>query len=293
MTLIGKAVASVRRHGVRATLGKVWRRLVPPRLGGFETLRPLVAGRRGLEVGGPSPLFRRRGLIPIYPLVGALDGCNFSTETMWEGQIAEGAPFRFDPGRPPGRQYIAEASDLAAIPADRYDFVLSCHSLEHLADPLKGVAEWLRVLRPEGVLLLVVPHRDGTFDRRREVTPFDHLLADHRAGVGEDDLTHAEEFLARIDYEMAEIADREELRRRTYENLRYRGIHHHVFDTALVAQLCDHFGLELLLVEPAAPSHIVVAARKAAGRADNSRWLGAAAPYRRESPFATDRVGRE
>jgi len=210
---------------------------------------------------------------------------------MWEGRIAEGMSFRYDPARAPGRQYVVEASDLSAVADGRYDFVLSCHSLEHVANPLKALGEWLRVLRADGALLLVVPHRDGTFDRRREVTPFEHLLADFAADVGEDDLTHAEEFIERLDYELAGIDDREDFVRRTRDNLHNRGIHHHVFDTALVVRLCDHLRLQVLLVEPASPCHIVVLARKPeGGQADNSAFLDARAAYRRTSPFSSDRL---
>jgi len=59
---------------------------------------PLVAERltgRGLEIGGPSPIFARRGLVPVYPNVGELDNCNFGPETVWEGRLTEGRHFRF------------------------------------------------------------------------------------------------------------------------------------------------------------------------------------------------------
>jgi SAM-dependent methyltransferase len=41
------------------------------------------------------------------------------------------------------------------FPNDRVDLVMSAHMLEHLPDPLEGLREMTRVLRPGGTLLLV------------------------------------------------------------------------------------------------------------------------------------------
>jgi demethylmenaquinone methyltransferase/2-methoxy-6-polyprenyl-1,4-benzoquinol methylase len=41
------------------------------------------------------------------------------------------------------------------FPNDRVDLVMSAHMLEHLPDPLEGLREMIRVLRPGGTLLLV------------------------------------------------------------------------------------------------------------------------------------------
>jgi ubiquinone/menaquinone biosynthesis C-methylase UbiE len=41
------------------------------------------------------------------------------------------------------------------FPSDRVDLVMSAHVLEHLPDPLEGLREMTRVLRPGGTLLVV------------------------------------------------------------------------------------------------------------------------------------------
>ena len=41
-----------------------------------------------------------------------------------------------------------------------YNTVFSSHCLEHLADPAAALAEWWRLLRPGGILMLVVPDHD-------------------------------------------------------------------------------------------------------------------------------------
>ncbi len=58
-----------------------------------------------------------------------------------------------------------------------FDFVISSHVIEHFWDPLKALKEWKRVARK--YIFLIVPHRDRTFDRERELTSIDELFARH------------------------------------------------------------------------------------------------------------------
>ena len=267
--------------------------LVRSRSRGHAAARKLVRRRLGLEIGGPSRIFRRKkGLLPLYPLVGGLDNVNYGRRTLWEGRIEEGLTFRFDAGKEPGRQYILEATDLRGIQDRAYDFVLSSHTLEHSANPLQALEEWVRVLKPGGGLVLVVPHGEGTFDHRRPVTTMEHLLDDRRRSTGEDDLTHLEEILALHDLTLDKKAgDADAFRRRSEDNLAQRCLHHHVFETELAVAVVDWAGLEVLVVEPTPPYHVLVVARKPVeGAPDNRTWLRPDAPWRSRSPFASDRV---
>jgi len=256
---------------------------------------PLVHGKAGLEVGGPSEVFRGgRGILPLYPAVGTLDNCNFASRTVWQDAHVEGPTFQFDPGRPAGWQYLAEASDLGAIPSGRYDFLLSSHALEHCANALKALGEWLRVLKEGGVLVLLLPHREGTFDHRRPVTALEHFLADARAGVGEDDRTHHDEIMALHDLALDPGAGTpEQFRERSARNVENRCFHHHVFDTGSALRLLDHVGVQILAVETMAPFHIIAVARKLppGHPPDNAPVLATGASWRATSVFAGDRVG--
>jgi SAM-dependent methyltransferase len=49
-----------------------------------------------------------------------------------------------------------DAYDLP-IKDDTMDFVFSCHSLEHMIDREAALREWLRVLKPNGFLVAIVP----------------------------------------------------------------------------------------------------------------------------------------
>lgn len=266
--------------------------VLPARAGCLALCRQLVRGRHGIEVGGPSGVFASRGVLPLYEDAGSLDNCNFSSRTTWEGLITEGTTFRFAANRPAGTQYVAETTNLRHIANDSYDFLLSSHVLEHSANAIKALSEWLRIVKAGGVLVLLLPHKDGTFDHRRPVTTLEHLVADHAAGMKEDDLTHLSEILRFHDLRRDPGAGTaEQFERRSLANFENRCLHHHVFDTMLVARLLDHVGVELLAVEAMRPNHIIAVVRKPADgrRPDNRSALAALPDQLRRSPFASDR----
>src|SRR5688500_15492458 len=72
----------------------------------YELCQSLVEGARELEIGGPSAIFSREGPLPLYPLLASLDNCDFAGDTIWHGEAAEGASFRYDPERRPGQKLI-------------------------------------------------------------------------------------------------------------------------------------------------------------------------------------------
>ncbi|MBN1530590.1 MAG: class I SAM-dependent methyltransferase [Thermoleophilaceae bacterium] len=71
---------------------------------------------------------------------------------------------------------------------DSVDFVLASHVIEHVPDPIAALLEWDRVARR--YVLLVVPHRDRTFDRDRPLTPLSELIERHETGFGSEEDRH-------------------------------------------------------------------------------------------------------
>jgi SAM-dependent methyltransferase len=53
-----------------------------------------------------------------------------------------------------------DAQYLTNIKDNKYDFVYSSHTLEHLPDPYLSLKNWTRVLKPAGYLIIYIPHRD-------------------------------------------------------------------------------------------------------------------------------------
>jgi SAM-dependent methyltransferase len=194
-------------------------------------------------------------------------------------------------GTSKGTLWILDAGELREIADASYDAVLSSHVVEHLANPLRALAEWRRVVRPGGHLLMVAPHMEGTFDHRRPLTSLEHLIEDERRGTGEDDLTHLDETLALHDF-ARDVTDRASHAAWCRDNLAHRAIHHHTFTTSSLLAMLDRAGLELLAAETRWPHDIYVLARfPAAGEPlpDNARYLGRGAPAVRRSPFRSDR----
>ncbi len=245
-------------------------------------------GARAIEIGGPSRCFRQRGILPVYPAVASLDIVNFSGSTIWEGSIAEGAPFAPE-GQVLGVQFLREATDLSGIADHAYDAVFSSHCLEHSANALRALKEWRRVCAPGGHLCLVLPHRDGTFDWRRPVTSIEHYRADEARDVGEDDDTHFEEIIALHDVRRdSGLASREELARRVADNFTTRSVHHHVLDLRSAVALVGESGWTPLAAEARRPYDIVVIARNGPDDAPSFDVESVI----RNSTFASDRATR-
>jgi len=284
-------LSAVRRYGVVEAARLAYHHLNPLAKLRAQGVLAAIEGRIGLEIGGPSAAFAPGGLVPAYAAAARIDNCNFARETVWERGIEEGPTFRFEPRRAPGFQHIAEATELRFAPDGVYDFVLSSHTIEHTANPLAALVECRRVLKPGGLLVLVAPHRDGTFDHRRPVTTMAHLIADFERGSAEDDPTHLAEVLALHDLTRdPDAGTREAFTARTLAFADNRSLHHHVFDTRLALALVAYAGFAIASAEAREPCHIIVIARapQAGARADARPFDRPAPAILGKSPFASD-----
>lgn len=267
--MLKRTITRFREDGAADIFSAIRKRLAfrkPSQLRGFKGLLPLFRNKYGLEVGGPSSVFKAEGLMPLYQSASRIDGCNFSNSTTWEGQIQEGMYYHV--ARETGYQFIAEAADLKMICSNKYDFLLASHCLEHVANPLRAVSEWLRVLKAGGILVLLLPDKSATFDHRRPVTAFSHLLQDLNKQTPEDDLTHLDEILALHDLQMdLPAGNKESFEKRSRANLSNRCLHHHVFDMALIKDVLKYFGLNTRLLSSAPPCHLIAIGQKQRGAA--------------------------
>jgi len=93
----------------------------------------------------------------------------------------------------------ARFEDLEAISNDSLDFFVASHVIEHTRNPIGAILGALAKLRQGGSLLLVVPDKERTFDKERELTTLDHLIADHEQPSFERDEQHYREY-----YKLAE-----------------------------------------------------------------------------------------
>lgn len=72
-------------------------------------------------------------------------------------------------------------ADGGAIPlsANSQDFIVSSHVLEHFPDPVSALLEWDRLIKPNGIIFMIVPHKDRTFDCDSPRTTLQHLIDDY------------------------------------------------------------------------------------------------------------------
>jgi len=216
----------------------------------------------GLEIGGPSNFFSIGGYFPVYIFSKQVDVANFSDQTVWEGNIKEGMNYHYYKNKT-GYQYIGEATDLSKIKDQQYNYLLSCHSLEHVANPLKALFEWRRVLQPNGKLILILPYKEFTFDHNRPFTNFAHLLKDYSDNVDEHDTTHFEEVLSLHDTTKDPgFISTEAFKERLSKNFENRCIHHHVFNGKLVTEMLNFAGFQVDHQDILSPFHLFTMATK-------------------------------
>jgi SAM-dependent methyltransferase len=229
------------------------------------------------------------GPVPIYDVLESLDNCLFSRRTIWTGEVREGNTFFYHPGKQPGAQIVCDATDMRPIKNSSYECVLACHCLEHVANPLRALAEWTRILKNDGLLLLILPHKDGTFDWRRPTTSLAHMIEDYETAVGEEDLTHLPEILELHDLSRDEEAGtKDQFRQRCLANYLNRAMHHHVFDTMAALTVIDHMDLQIVRVDNLRPWHIIILASRTDRPIDNRRFLERGGEHCSRSPFPSD-----
>ena len=193
-----------------------------------------IINKNGLEVGGPSFFFRN--FIKIYKNIKSLDSLNFASKTIWnknKGHILI------------GKEIICCSTDMSIIPNESYDFILSSHQLEHVANPIKALLEFKRILKKSGTLILVIPNSKYNFDHKRNKTTIKHLIDDYNSNIDEGDLTHLQDSLNNTDF-YSNSLDFEKFKELAEDNLKNRVIHHHIFDNKLVSDLCNFVQLNLI-----------------------------------------------
>ena len=161
---------------------------------------------------------------------------------------------------------ISDASKIP-LPDESMNFVFSSHVLEHMQNTIATLKEWMRVLRPGGVIFLVLPHAHRTLDRCRQLTSLEHHIADERLG-DEPDRTHFEEMKA--GWIAAGDDDAEAYQREWGADIwdwefriAHGVLHFHVWTQNEIVRLLQYLGLTVVYVEERVPeredSFIVVA----------------------------------
>jgi predicted SAM-dependent methyltransferase len=123
---------------------------------------------------------------------------------------------------------------LSIVAAESQDFVIASHFLEHCQNPIATLQTFMRVLRTDGILLLVIPDKLYTFDKDRPSTTPEHVIRDFQEGPAWSREQHYREYARLVDH--AAAGEAEELRTRYLMDMDY-SIHFHVWTKSEVLGL--------------------------------------------------------
>ena len=203
-----------------------------------EILEKITCDKIGVEIGGPS----YTGEV-IYQKCKNLDNVVFSKNTVWFEQTEE---YNFFPDKK-GKVIISDAVNISTIENNSYDFCFSSHCLEHIANPLKAISEWIRIVKKDGFIIIIVPEKSVCFDHNRNVSSFATLLSQYQKDVGEDDLSTLHEILTNHDLSMDSPAgDFVQFTKRSLDNFNNRCLHHYVYSPELLKEISSYFNCEFI-----------------------------------------------
>lgn len=111
-----------------------------------------------------------------------------------------------------------------------YDFVVMNHVIEHVANPISVLEQLFEVTAPGGYVIISAPDKEFTFDKPRQLTPFDHLLSEYEQKTTFVDDSHYLDFIRHTAPEVFTSGDAQ-LLAATLASVRERREHAHVWDT--------------------------------------------------------------
>jgi SAM-dependent methyltransferase len=178
----------------------------------------LIAQKNILEIGGPSGL--------IYSWYSKMNSVSFLNYSSSMAAYHHG----YTPPNPSNtaKIYDGDASDATPFIQNRllrkFDCVITSHTLEHFANPIKALLFWSTALKNNGAIITIVPNKNECWDRARQYTTIEHLIEDFNKNTSERDMTHLEESSCMIESRPTYYKD-------VGSTNETRVIHHHVFST--------------------------------------------------------------
>ena len=132
---------------------------------------------------------------------------------------------------------LGDAETLSNIADGQYDFLISAHVIEHMRNPLGALKVWRRVIKPGGLIYLIVPDKRVTFDLQRVRTTLPHIIFDYFQPSLDRDFEHFLDYSVHVHKRDGLDALREAERLRDIDY----SIHFHVFLPSDIIRLLNWF----------------------------------------------------
>ncbi len=106
--------------------------------------------------------------------------------------------------------FVCDAHTLETVESGTQDFVVANHVFEHMENPLLALQNWVRALKPGGVVFMAIPDKRFTFDRDRQVTPLEHILDEqaHPEKTAANRTPHYLEWIHDVEHEAGDVQAR-------------------------------------------------------------------------------------
>jgi predicted SAM-dependent methyltransferase len=94
---------------------------------------------------------------------------------------------------------VDNGETLSSIPDNFWDFVIANHMIEHCQNPIGALENFLRVVKPGGIIYMGVPDKRYIFDVDRPMTSLDHLIRDYKEGPEWSKVSHYNEYVRLVE----------------------------------------------------------------------------------------------
>ncbi len=130
-----------------------------------QIVHKYLDGLNGIEIGASSQ--NPFGL----EKTGAYANVDFKAD--------HGTHWQMNKSLEPAKVNIVASGDDLPFKDESLDYVVSSHAIEHFFDPIKTIKEWFRVVKKGSYVIMIVPHKQRTFDKLRDITQAQELLDRH------------------------------------------------------------------------------------------------------------------
>lgn len=84
------------------------------------------------------------------------------------------------------------------FPDETFDFVCNSHVFEHMYNPVKALKNWIKQVKKNGYIYMIVPDKRYTFDLPRDITLIEHMISDYLHDESSISMEHYLDFYSKV-----------------------------------------------------------------------------------------------